>query len=452
MNQLSRVVWSEGMHLAQHHFQMQSRYFEDSIRFALTHLFFKTYGLAGCELDAEALRNGTVSIIHARGVMPDGLTFHFPDGDPTPEPRDIRDLFSPTQESHLVLLTVPRFRLGDPNCTEPGANGRDTRYLAEVTEVLDETTGQDERPIYIGRKNVRLQLDIETRDDAVTMPIARVKRDGTGHFVYDPDYIAPSLQIGASPRLLLLLSRLTDMMNAKSEALAAERVAGQQPLADYAAREVASFWMSHTILASLPPLRHHLEKKQSHPEALYLDLVRLAGGLCTFSLDTNPRDLPAYDHDNLDACFGALERQLRSHLEVIIPTNCVSITLTKQSDIIHTAPVKDDRCFGRAKWFLGVRSSVGDAQVISGVPRLVKVCSGDGIVKLVKRAWPALELQHISAPPSAISPRIGTHYFSIDTSPDQGCWKAIVQFRDVGVYVPDAIPDAEVELHVVVDT
>ena len=58
----SRVVWSEGMHLAQHHFQVQSRYFEDSVSFAVSHLFFKVYGVVGCELDAHALRNGTVSI------------------------------------------------------------------------------------------------------------------------------------------------------------------------------------------------------------------------------------------------------------------------------------------------------------------------------------------------------------------------------------------------------
>ena len=70
MTQLSRVVSSEGMHLAQHHFQAQSRYFEDSIQFAISHLFFKPYGLIAYHLDAEALRNGIVSLIHARGVMP----------------------------------------------------------------------------------------------------------------------------------------------------------------------------------------------------------------------------------------------------------------------------------------------------------------------------------------------------------------------------------------------
>ena len=67
MKLLSRVVWSEGMHLGPHHFQVQSRYFEDSIQFAISSLWFASYGLAGLELDADALYNGSVSLLHARG-------------------------------------------------------------------------------------------------------------------------------------------------------------------------------------------------------------------------------------------------------------------------------------------------------------------------------------------------------------------------------------------------
>src|SRR5438034_9480170 len=87
MKNLSRVVWSEGMYLGPHHFQAQSRYFEDSIQFATSALWFETYGLVGCELSAEGLRNGAVSVSHARGIFPDGLVFEMPESDPLPEAR-----------------------------------------------------------------------------------------------------------------------------------------------------------------------------------------------------------------------------------------------------------------------------------------------------------------------------------------------------------------------------
>ena len=111
---LGRVVWREGMHLSQHHFQAHNRYVEELVRFVASNLGPEAFGLAGYEFDAEALQNDTVSLIHARGIMPDGLAFQFPD-DPLPEPRQIRDLFSPTQDSHLVLLCIPPFLDGRAN-------------------------------------------------------------------------------------------------------------------------------------------------------------------------------------------------------------------------------------------------------------------------------------------------------------------------------------------------
>ena len=152
MKQLSRVVWSEGMHLAQHHFQTQGRYFEDAIHFALSHLFFAAHGLAGLELDHEALRNGTVSLLHARGIMPDGLAFHMPDGDPAPAALEIRDRFSPTEDSQLLYLVVPAYRADGANVSIDGnGSAARARYVGETALVRDEATGRDEKPVIVGR-------------------------------------------------------------------------------------------------------------------------------------------------------------------------------------------------------------------------------------------------------------------------------------------------------------
>ena len=55
MTRLAGVIWKEGMHLSQHHFQAQRRYFENSIHFALSHLAFAPYGIGAAELDADAI-------------------------------------------------------------------------------------------------------------------------------------------------------------------------------------------------------------------------------------------------------------------------------------------------------------------------------------------------------------------------------------------------------------
>jgi type VI secretion system protein ImpJ len=455
MKHLSRVVWNEGMYLAQHHFQVQSRYFEDSLRFALAHLFFKSYGVAGCELDRDALMNGTVALIHARGVLPDGLPFHMPDSDPIPPPLEIRDLFSPTQESHHVYLTIPAYRQGGANCVEStGLADSQSRYVAETLLVRDDITGSDEKPVAIGRKNFRLGLDQGADGGEVSLPLARIRRDGAGHFIYDPEYVPPCLQIGASETLLLLVRRMVEILDSKSMAIEAERKGGRKDLREYASHEIANFWLLHAVRSSMAPLRHHLELKHSHPEQLYAELARLAGALCTFAIDSDPRSLPSYDHDRLGECFAELDRHIRSHLEIIIPTNCITVPLRKVSDYLYVGAVVDQRCFGRGSWVLGISSDLPRAELISNVPSRVKICSSQHVERLFRDALPGLTLQHLSSPPSAVSPRIGTEYFSIGrtgTHSTQVCWKLIADSAEVGVYVPAGLRGSNLELNVVLD-
>jgi type VI secretion system protein ImpJ len=449
MTQLSRVVWREGMHLAQHHFQAQGRFFEDSIRFALSHLFFKTYGLVGCQLDAAALRNGTVALVHARGVMSDGLAFHIPDGDTAPPPLAIRDLFSPTQDSHLVHLTIPAFRRDGANCALPSSSSMfPARYSVEERPVLDETSGRDEKIVSFGRKNFSLQLDPAADDGLVSLPLARVRRDGTGGFVYDEEYIPPCLQIGANDRLVMLLGRIVDMLDEKSRALGGGRA--QQSLGEFAAREVATFWLLHAIHSALVPLRHQVQTRRAHPEELYTELTRLGGALCTFALDSHPRSLPLYDHDHLGECFDQLDHHIRASLEIVIPSNTVSIAVRSTAPYLYAGAVLDDRCLGRSRWILGIRSSVGEAATIERVPRLVKVCSAKFVPELVRRAYPGLTLDYLRTPPSAVQPHVDMQYFAI--SKEGPCWDTIVQTKEVGLYVPDALPTPDIELTVLLES
>lgn len=448
MKLLSRVVWSEGMHLAQHHFQAQSGYLESLTGFVVANLFFRPYGVAGLELDSEALLNGVVSLTHARGLMPDGMPFHFPE-DPTPEPLDIRQLFSPTHDSHVVLLTIPAERPGRANCAL-GAAARDgLRYSAEVRAFPDDLTGTDEKPVVVAQKNFRLVLDQDRPEGAVALPIARVRRDGSGHFIYDPRFVPPSVQIGASVRLMELTLRLMEMLEAKAAAIQADRREANGSLADFASKEIANFWLAHAIHSALTPLRYHLETRSSHPEQLYVELARLAGALCTFSLTSTPRDLPAYDHDDLERTFDALERHIRDHLDLVVPTNCIRIPVTATDQGLYTGAVVDRRVLGRARWFLGVRSSATASEVISRVPKLVKVCSAKHIVRLVREAFPGLTLEHVVSPPSELSPKIGAHYFAMQTAGP--CWASIAETSQLGLYVPAAIPDVELDLAVIVD-
>jgi type VI secretion system protein ImpJ len=445
MKLLSRVVWSEGMYLGPHHFQVQSRYFEDSIQFATSSLLFSAYGLAGVELDSEAAQNGVVSVVHARGMFPDGLPFNMPESDELPAARPIADLFPPTRDGLVVSLAIPPRKANGYNCAlDPKAlNGaRDARYLAESRVLHDENTGLDERPVRIGRKNVRLLLDTELAGDLLTLPIARVVRDRTGHFAYDPEFVPPLLQTGASPRLMSLTQRLIDILSEKSSTIS--RGAGS--LGEFSTREIANFWLLHCVNSALAPLRHLLISKRGHPEELFMELSRLGGALCTFALDSHPRN----DHDNLSDCFERLDRHIREHLETIVPTNCISIPLRRTEPYYYEGEITDTRVFNRSRWVFGIRAPVGEAELMESTPRLIKVCTPPFVRELVKRALPGLALTHLPVPPPAVSARLEMQYFGISrTGP---CWDHMVKTRQVGVYVPGELLEPEIEVLVVLET
>lgn len=447
MSSLSPVVWSEGMHLAQHHFQVQSRYFEAVTSFALSALYYRPWGLAGCELDDEALVNGTVTVRHARGVMPDGLAFDFPE-DPPPEPLAIRELFSPTRTAHRVLLAVPPYRPDKRNVADGADAPGDPRFVPMKKQVQDDTTGNEAKPVPVARKNFRLLLEgTSDTEDLVTLPLARVKRDGSGRFVYDPDYVPPCVQIGASPRLMAMLRRLVEVLDVKAQTLKNERRGGA---GEPASGDILGFWLSHAIQSASAPLRHHLRTRSGHPEDLYREMARLAGALCTFSMEAHPRDLPDYDHEDLETTFTGLERHIRTHLDVVLPEGSIDVPLERFETFYRRGPIKDARCLHpAARWFLGVRSSLARSEVIDSVPGLVKVCSDDGIKKLVQRAYEGLPLQHLPSPPSVLAPRIGTEYFLVRTTGP--CWTAIQRSAGVGIYVPGSLADAEVDLVVAVE-
>jgi len=447
---LSRVVWSEGMYLTPHHFQVQSRYFEDSIHFASSALLYEPWGFAGLGLDSEALRNGTAALLHARGILPDGLPFQMPDCDPLPPARNVADLFPPSREKLTVLLAIPERNPNGANCLQASGEKGRARYMAESKQVVDETTGHDEKSVQVGRKNFSLLFDTEPQDGFLTMPLARIMHDGTGHLIYDPEFIPPLTTIAASGRLIRILKRLVEILDEKSASLSKGSASRARNWAEYSTRDVAQFWLLHTVNSALAPLREIYTGRRVHPEPLFVQMLRLAGALCTFAIESHPRDLPVYNHGDLAGCFGALDHHIRMHLETIVPTNVISIPLQKSENYYYEGEIADQRCLGRAQWVLSIRSTAGDVKTISKAPQLVKICSKLFVPKLVERALPGMALVHLPVPPSSISTRLESHYFSVSRSGP--CWEHIVQTRQVGIYVPGELPDPELELLVVLES
>jgi type VI secretion system protein ImpJ len=375
-----------------------------------------------------------------------------PECDPLPEPRnDVGDTFPPNRDAMTVHLAIPARQVNGLNCVEAnGSNPPTVRYLAETTLRHDETTGIDEKPVRLGRKNVQILFDSEPVEGNQTIAVARIVRDASGHFVFDPTFGPPCVQISASERLMNMLHRLVEILDEKAASISRGGHAGGKSWAEYSTRDIANFWFLHAVNTAVVPLRHLLLSKRGHPEELYSEMARLGGALCTFAIESHPRTLPLYDHLNLTSTFEALDRHIRQHLETIVPTNCIEIPLKPAESYFWEGLITDQRVLDRSRWVLAMKSPVGEVNLISKTPQLVKVCSSGFVRRLVQKALPGLDLIHLPVPPAAIATRADTQYFGISKSGP--CWDHIVHTRMVGVYVPGDLPKPEMQLLVVLDS
>lgn len=447
---LHKLVWSEGMYLAPHHFQAQSRFFEDSIHFVADCFSQFHYGYTTLEIDTNQLRGGCFLVHQAVGAMPDGMVFELSEQDDPRPFRSIAELFPQTGQPLMLYLAIPSYRADQPNvaAAEQGGSGSRTRFRSASVEVADFNTGQDPRPVKLLNHNLRIATAREITEGEESLPAARILRDGKGQYILDPGYAPPCLQVAASPRLQHMMERLLDILAEKGRNLTVRRrnAAASEVRGD--PRELVEFWLLHAVNSALPVLRGWRQGKSPHPAQLYLSLSQLAGALCTFGPDSQPMDLPAYDHLALGDCFAAIDEHIRRHLELSLPTNCLTIPLDRLHNLFFQGAIGDPRCFEKSRWVLAIRADVPETFLISQTPSLVKISAKDWIGRVVRSAVPGVPLMHLPVPPVSVPAQFGTVYFAIDRN--HRLFDPIRTCKDIGIYIPGELANPEVELYVVI--
>jgi type VI secretion system protein ImpJ len=443
MKQLQPVIWTKGTFLSPQHLQLQDRFLENLLQFQLESLSFRPWGFRSLQISQEALAAGAFGISSASGLLPDGLLFDIPNSDAAPAPRQLADCFEPDQTSTELYLAIPHYRergLNVANSTREGG----ARYRAEVELFRDENTGLAEKPVQIARKNLRLLAEGEALDGYSTLRVARVLRTEAGTFRLDPRFVPPLVDFNANDYLVSIARRLVEILTARSSGIAGMRRQKNQTLADFTAADIANFWLLYTVNNAFPVFRHLFETRGGQPEALYAAMLSLAGSLTTFSTNIHPRDLPAYDHDDLGTCFTELDEKLRLLLDTVVPTNFVSLPLKLIQPSIYGTAIDNDKYLTNTKMYLAVSAEASQADIVSKAPELVKVCSASHIDHLVRQALPGVPLTYVAQPPSAIPIKLNYQYFSLSQS--GVAWEAVGRARNLAAYVPGDLPNPQLEL------
>ena len=443
MRQLQPVIWSKGTFLSPQHLQSHDRFIEGTLDFRLNALSFRPFGLESLQIDQEALAGGSLALSKCVGMMPDGLAFDIPNSDLAPPSKPLAPFFEPERNELDVFLAVPAYRDHSANISTAGAK-RDTRYVADVFLLKDENSGASEKPVQLARKNFRLLVEGEPLQGTASLRVARVTRSADNTLQLDPAFVPPLLDIRASDYIIGILRGLVEILSAKSSILGGMRRQRNLNLAEFSAADVANFWLLYTVNTYFPLLRHLFETRRGHPEAVFSAFTSLAGALTAFSSKIQPRDLPAYNHDDLGPCFKALDEKLRELLETVVPSNFVSLPLKLTRASVYATALADDRYLKNTKMYLAVSAEIPEEEIIRRVPRLVKVCSDTHIDTLIRQALPGVPLTHMTSPPPSVPIKLNYQYFSLSQS--GAAWEAVGRARNLGAFVPMDIPNPQLEL------
>ncbi len=443
MRQLQPVVWSKGVFLSPQHLQAQDRFFEESLRFLADALAFRNWGFSSLQIDGTALSEGQLNLSQASGVFPDGLMLDMPASDAPPRSRTLEECFPAGSNRCAFFLAIPQDRPGGINIGLQ-RTGINTRFYSELQMLRDENSTGIEKPVSLARKNLQILAEGENLEGSVLLPLAEIERTEAGGYRLDTKYVPPMLNLKGNELLTGILRGLIETLVGRSGQLAATRRQRNQSLADFSASDVANFWLLYTINSHLPVLRHMLQSSRVHPEALFLEMLRLAGALTTFSPKIEPRDLPEYEHEKLGPCFLALDAIIAELLETVVPSNFVALPLKLLRENIYATAIEKDKYFENSRFYLAISSDLREADLISKTPVLTKACSATHIEQLITRALPGLKMLHVPVPPRAIPVKLRYQYFSLEHSGP--VWESILRSRNFGVYVPGEIPNPEMEL------
>lgn len=442
MSRMSKVFWGEGLFLRPQHFQRQDAYHEARLQDLAAAVHPYAWGVRQVRFDLQSLASGTLRVLQLSAIFADGEMYTAPGDDDLPEALSLADLPAGVA-STTIHLALPLLKDFGGNCGAADGSGT-TRYLQAHRATPDLYTDAGEAELSYLRKTVRLLLDDEPRDAYVSLPVARVRRTATGGFELDDGFVAPSLSLAASSLLQLELRRLLDSLQAKTDALYGLHREPSQSVIEFRSGDIASFWLLHTVNAAFAALSHLFRHPGLHPERLHQELLRLAGGLLTFSKRYGLADLPHYQHAAPEVGFAQLFEIIRELLDTVISARYFSIALSEVKPSFHLGRLDAQRIDEGSAFYLGVAADLPGPELVQTVPVRFKVGAPEDVDKCVLSALPGVKLVHAAQVPAAIPVRPGSHYFAIE--PRGPLYERMLKAQSLMVYVPGGMRELKLEL------
>lgn len=434
-----KLLWSEGLTLDAQHFQQLDRYHEARLRHMAAAIAPYAWGVESARWSIEGdtcLRAESLQIIFR-----DGEIYQAPLSDELPLPVDLATL--PADRQGLVFYAaLPLVRAHGGNLQDEDTARQAARYVPVELQTQDFYGDALAVGLSCVRKQIRLLSELEPRQAYDCVPVLRVRRKADSTFEIDPAFMAPSLSLGAEPALQELLRGLLGKLAAKAEALYRLQRQSRGHLVEASGTGSFSFGMLSAVTTASAMLTHHASCGHCHPQQLFCQLLSLAGALMAFSSKFTAADLPRYDHETPAPAFHGLHDIICELLDTVVSSRYVPIQLAvdEEKSSYHRGRLVG----GRADYYVAINAHVPALNLVSEIPRQLKIASPHDVEMLVRSALPGIPLTHLPQVPIEVPVRPGTCYFLLEPRGDM--YERMLQAQAITIYAPASIDGLKIEL------
>ena len=435
MTWYSKVAWSEGLFLRQHHLQQSDRYFEKLLESRTRLISPYPWGFSDLEIDRDLAQQNKFGLRRASGIMPDGSVFDLPGTSRLPMPIDVPE----GAQKQFVWIVMPAATAnGREVDMETATSG--SRYFKDIETIVDSSSNMYvEQEVEVAHPRITFDIRETPKPGFHCLKVARIIEVRDKTILFDDTFAPPVITLQAHPQTAGWLERVIGWIDTKLETLAryaADPSAG-------GGLQTFDYFMLQMLNRETNVLKHLRNSRYVHPERLYEELLRISGELWTFSPKRLAPEYAAYDQDDLQQTFEPVLGDIQRLLSLDLG-RAIRLSLIERAPNAYLAAVTDRSLFRNATFVIEVSAAKPLTQVQQQFPALCKVGPNTKMNEIVQTHLPGIELVHMPTPPRQIRAISDHVYFYLDkTSP---LWPEFSVASSIGLHFAGEWPELELDL------
>jgi type VI secretion system protein ImpJ len=447
------VYWGQGAFLTPQHLQQQDAFHSSTVKYMWRRQRSHGWGVRKLVLREGGLAAGTVEVLECELITHDGLVVR---GGPqitaanaTILPRTLPPAVHAATQPVSLYFAIQRTTMipnGDArDLVFDGVGTLPPRYAlrSEARPDLYDEQARDADLVFVETVvSIVCSLDANfaaTSQSGELLKFAEVSPVPPAGVRLSATYIAPSLDIGASPVLVKLLKNLRDLLvNKATEFSAMKRQRGVRSSAS-GPQDVMRTLILANLSRYVPVLQHLLEELDAHPANVYMLLREIVGELSAFTEKFNffgaraPGDagLPPYDHEDLRGRFGAAFALIDAVRE-IVPGPQTGIRLVYDGKFYKAELPPEIFDNDANRYYIVIDSEVRGEELWARLQKTGKACTMEEMDRLLGSYLFGLKIQLLTVPPEDLPQKGGNlSYFMVDTK--DPVWGLVRQRRNLAM-------------------